>query len=63
MEKTQVNHENGIHPTMLSKWKREYNENPGAAFSGNGKILLYIQRIGKRNLFLMHYESNDHVQI
>ncbi len=41
MEKTQVNHENGIHPTMLSKWKREYRENPGTAFSGNGKILLY----------------------
>jgi len=23
---------------MLSKWKREYKENPGTAFSGNGKI-------------------------
>jgi len=23
---------------MLSKWKREYKQNPGAAFIGNGKI-------------------------
>lgn len=30
--------ENGIHPSMLSKWKREYKENPGTAFSGNGNI-------------------------
>jgi transposase len=34
----QVCRENGIHPTMLSKWKREYKENPGTAFSGNGNI-------------------------
>jgi transposase len=23
---------------MLSKWKREYKENPGTAFSGNGNV-------------------------
>ncbi len=34
----QVSRENGIHPSMLSKWKREYKENPGTAFSGNGNI-------------------------
>ncbi len=34
----QVCRENGIHPTMLSKWKREYKENPGTAFSGKGNI-------------------------
>ncbi len=34
----QVCRENGIHPPMLSKWKREYKENPGTAFSGNGDI-------------------------
>ena len=34
----QVCRENGIHPSMLSKWKREYKENPGIAFSGNGNI-------------------------
>lgn len=34
----QVCRENGIHPSMLSKWKREYKENPATAFSGNGNI-------------------------
>ena len=34
----QVCRENGIHPSMLSKWKREYKENSHTAFSGNGNI-------------------------
>ncbi len=34
----QVCRENDIHPSMLSKWKREYRENPRTAFSGNGNI-------------------------
>ncbi len=34
----QVCRENGIHPSMLSKWKREYKENPETAFSGNGTV-------------------------
>jgi transposase len=32
----QVCREQGIHPSMLSKWKREYKDNPETAFSGNG---------------------------
>jgi len=34
----QVCREHDIHPSMLSKWKREYKDNPETAFSGNGKI-------------------------
>ncbi len=34
----QVSRENGIHPSMLSKWKQEYKENPRTAFSSNGNI-------------------------
>lgn len=34
----QVCREHDIHPSMLSKWKREYKDNPGTAFSGNGNI-------------------------
>lgn len=34
----QVCRENGIHPSMLSKWKREYKDNPTTAFSGNGSV-------------------------
>ncbi len=32
----QVCREHDIHPSMLSKWKREYKDNPETAFSGNG---------------------------
>lgn len=34
----QVCREHDIHPTMLSKWKGEYKENPETAFSGKGII-------------------------
>lgn len=34
----QVCREHDIHPSMLSKWKREYKDDPETAFSGNGKI-------------------------
>lgn len=34
----QVCREHDIHPSMLSKWKREYKDNPEMAFSGNGNI-------------------------
>lgn len=32
----QISREHNIHPTMVSKWKRIYKENPERAFSGNG---------------------------
>ena len=35
---TQVCREHSIHPSMMSKWKREYKENPKRAFGGNGNI-------------------------
>ena len=34
----QICRENDIHPVLLSKWKKEYNENPETAFIGNGNI-------------------------
>lgn len=34
----QLCRENDIHPSMLTKWKREYKENPETAFSGNGHV-------------------------
>lgn len=30
--------EHNIHPVLLCKWKRDFNENPVRAFSGNGNI-------------------------
>jgi transposase len=32
----QICREHGVHTSMLSKWKREYKDNPETAFSGNG---------------------------
>jgi transposase len=34
----QVSRENGIHPSLLLRWKTEYFENPEKAFSGNGRV-------------------------
>lgn len=34
----QICRENSISSAMLYNWRREYNENPETAFSGNGKI-------------------------
>ncbi len=34
----QLCRENDIHPSMLTKWKKEYKGNPKTAFSGNGNI-------------------------
>ena len=32
----QVARENGLHPTLVSRWMRDYNENPEKAFQGPG---------------------------
>ncbi len=34
----QVSRENGIYPSLIAKWKKEYFENPENAFSGNGRV-------------------------
>lgn len=34
----QLSRENNLHPTMISRWKLEYQKNPESAFSGNGNI-------------------------
>ena len=32
----QVARENGLHPALVARWKKEYKENPEKAFSGPG---------------------------
>ena len=32
----QVARENGLHPSMLARWKAEYNKDPEKAFAGPG---------------------------
>ena len=34
----QVCKEHNIHPVLISKWKKEFNENPVKSFSGNGNL-------------------------
>lgn len=32
----QVARENGVHPALVTRWRKEYRENPEKAFSGPG---------------------------
>jgi transposase len=32
----QVARENGLHPSLVARWKREYLDNPEKAFNGSG---------------------------
>ncbi|MEK6935831.1 MAG: transposase [Nanoarchaeota archaeon] len=34
----EVSREHNLHPTVLSKWKREFKDNPKKAFKGNGNL-------------------------
>lgn len=34
----EVCRENNVHPTLLNRWKKEYEKSPNEAFSGKGKI-------------------------
>lgn len=40
---------NGLHPSVISKWKNEYSESPKKAFSGNGNLWKYESEIAKRD--------------
>ena len=40
--------ENNINSAVLSKWKREYRDNPETAFSGRGKICKSEAKIAER---------------
>ena len=51
---TQVCKEQNINPNVISRWKKEYKNNPQQAFSGNGnlwkedaKIAQYERLIGR----------------
>ena len=34
----EVCREHNIHPVLLSKWKKDFNDNPVKSFSGNGNL-------------------------
>lgn len=35
---TEVANSLGIHPNILQRWMREYNDDPGYSFPGNGRL-------------------------
>ena len=52
--------ENEIHPTLLSRWKKEYHENPEFAFKGHGNTCKENARIAElERLVGKLYAEND----
>lgn len=45
----EVCREQNIHPSLLSKWKKEFNQSPTEAFKGNGNLW-------KEEAKIAHYE-------
>ena len=43
----QIAREQGIHPSLPTRWREEFAENPEKAFSGNGKRYKYEARIAE----------------
>lgn len=43
----QVARENGIHPNLLTKWRKEFAEDPNNAFSGNGNTYKEQARVAE----------------
>ena len=41
----QLSRENNLHPTLISRWRREYEKNPDGAFSSNGNTYKEEARI------------------
>lgn len=56
----QVARENGIHPSLLTRWKRDYSEDPEHAFSGNGNAYKDKARIAEleRLVGQLHAEND-----
>ena len=55
----QIAREQGIHPSLPSRWRDELADNPEKAFSGNGKQYKYQARIAEleRLLGQLHAEN------
>ena len=55
----QIAREQGIHPSLPSRWRDELAENPKKAFGGNGKPCKYEARIAEleRMLGQLHAEN------
>jgi transposase len=45
--KAQLSREHCLHPSLISRWEKEFREDPEHAFSGNGNIYKEDARIGE----------------
>jgi transposase len=43
----QVTRENGLHPTLVCRWKKEFSADPENAFKGNGRTYKEEAKIAK----------------
>ena len=46
-DKAQLSREHGLHPSLISRWEREFREYPEQAFSGNGNSYKENARISE----------------
>ncbi|KAF5422560.1 MAG: transposase [Candidatus Methanomarinus sp.] len=43
----QLSRQHGIQPSLITRWKKEYRDDPENAFSGNGNIYKEDARLGE----------------
>ncbi|KAF5424048.1 MAG: transposase [Methanosarcinales archaeon] len=43
----QLSRQHGIHPSLITRWKKEYRDDPENAFSGKGNIYKEDARLGE----------------
>lgn len=56
----QVCREHNLHRSLISKWRQEYESDPGRAFAGNGNVCKDAARIGElEKLVGQLYAEND----
>jgi len=56
----QLSREHGLHPSLITRWKKEYRQNPEGAFGGNGQAYKERAKIAKlERLVGQLYAEND----
>ncbi len=56
----EVCREHEIGPNLLSRWKREYEENPGEAFQGNGHLWKWKAKLAEKDRLIGQlYAENE----
>ena len=56
--KAQLSREQRLHPSLISRWEKEFREDPGRAFSRNGNICKEDARIGELERVIGEFPIN-----